>query len=401
MTRVARMAVAAALVAGVFGTPIRARAESIFGINLLGEHVDTGDARMIGLGGFVQLVDDSLGVLQYNPATTAWVKRVTFGVAGYVSSDANKSADFEEKTISTKITGLTFAFPLFRNTLSASFGFRGRYDPDGTFAVPMTTSEGDAYENRFERSGGLWTVPMTLALDGGRFGKIGGFYTLDRGSIEDKWIIDFTGPATADAVSTQNREFSASSWGVGAVVRPLRRVSLGLMYEAAVDYDVQVDESYTNSGANTRYNESMTLPARWTGSATLRPGGGFVVHAGASVSDFEKFDGVSFPAGRLAREETVALGMEYRRHGQRLPLRAAARYEQLPYTLPEGENIQRRSLALGTGLLFRDRRGRMDIALQFGQTGSVNTNTYEDRFVRFFVSITGSEEWKRQRETRY
>jgi hypothetical protein len=396
-----RMLAVAALCAGVLSAPRAGVAESVFGLNLIGERMDTGDARSAALGGFVQLIDDSLGVLQYNPATTAWAKKVTFCVAGYVTSDKNKSVDAQEKSVSTKIAGFTFAFPLYRKSLSVSLGYRGRYDPDGEFSVQEKTSEGDLYYNRFERSGGLWTVPFALAADFGPRGKLGGFYSLERGTIENRWVIDFQGSSTADAVSTQYREFSGGGWGVGGVVRPVNRVSLALSYEGAVDYDVATDETYTNASANVSYTENVSLPERWTGSAVVRPGGGFTVYAGGSVSDFEKFRGLAFPADRLVREEVVSVGLEYHRSRALLPIRLSARFEQLPYTLPDGEKIQKMAFTLGTGLLFKSRTGKLDLALQFGKTGSVDTNGYEDQFIRFFMSIAGSEEWKRKRESRY
>jgi hypothetical protein len=394
-----RIAAAALIGACVLLCAGGARAESVFGLNLVGERFDAGDARAHALGGFVQLLDDSLGVLQYNPATAAWAKRVTFGVAGYVTANTNRTVDVEEKTVATKISGIAVAFPLFRRTLSATFGYRGRYDPDGEFSVPQMTSAGDPYTDRFERSGGLWTVPFGLAVDLGRYAKLGGFYSLERGSIENRWIIDFEGASTADAVSVQNREFEAGGWGAGAVLRPVDRVWLGVGYEGAIDYDVAVAETYTNASANATYRETMHLPERWTASATVRAGGGFTAYAGGSVSDFADFRGLAFPEARLVREQTAALGVEFARLS--LPIRACARYEQLPYTTPEGEKIRRTAFGLGTGLLFRSGKGKLDVALQFGRTGSLDSNGYEDRFVRFSVSIVGSEEWTRKREGRY
>jgi hypothetical protein len=95
------------------------------------------------------------------------------------------------------------------------------------------------------------------------------------------------------------------------------------------------------------------------------------------------------------------LGLEYRFRGTRFPIRLSGRYEQLPYTLPDGEEITEFSFALGSGLLFRTGRGKLDAAIQFGRIGSVDTNTYEDRQIRFYISITGSEQWSTKRETRY
>lgn len=377
-----------------------ARAESIFGMNLLGERFEPVDARVAALGGFVQIVDDSLGMLQYNPAMLAWAKRVTFGVAGYVTSDANQSADLERTMVSTKFSAFAFGFPLFHRTLSASVGYRGRYDPDGDFEVPGETPTGDNYSDIYTRSGGTWAIPISVAADLGRRAKLGGYFSLERGTVENRWTIDFDGTNTADSFSDQLYTLSGTGFGAGAVVRPLNNVSLGVTYEGKIDYDTDVDETFTNSSADTSYTDTTVQPARWIVSASWRAFRGFSVYAGGSVCDFTKFEGLDFPPTRLAEERVASLGLEYRFKGSRIPIRASARYEQLPYTLPDGQEITKVAFAFGSGLMFKSGRGKIDAALQFGKVGSVDTNTYEDRQVRFYLSITGSENWATKRESR-
>jgi hypothetical protein len=97
----------------------------------------------------------------------------------------------------------------------------------------------------------------------------------------------------------------------------------------------------------------------------------------------------------------ASLGLEYRLQGPRIPIRLSARYEKLPYLMPDGEEITKWAFTLGSGLLFRTGRGKLDAALQFGKIGAIDTNTYEDRQVRFYVSITGSESWSTKRESRH
>jgi hypothetical protein len=368
-------------------------------MSLLGERFDVGDARVSALGGFVQTIDDSLGVLQYNPAAVAWSKRVSFGVAGYFTTNQNQSAEIDERVNAAKFSTFSFAFPVFRQRLSLALGFRGRYDPDGSFRVEGVTSEGVPYADLFERSGGLFAVPFTIAFDAGRYAKVGAFYSLERGTVENRWVVDFE-TGNADAFSIQERTFRGHGIGAGFTSRPVPRLSFGLTYESKIDYDVEVNETYTNASANTSYDETATLPARMILSASFRAARGFTVYAGGSVCDFRDFTGMAFPPERLAREEIAALGLEYRFSGSRVPIRASFRYEQLPYTLPEGEEITRLAVTVGTGFVLRGGRGKVDGALQFASAGSVDTNTYEDRSVRFYVSITGSETWKREREER-
>jgi hypothetical protein len=395
-----RAAAFAAALAIALGAATVARAESVFGLYLLGERVDAGDARASALGGFVQILDDSLGVLQYNPAAVAWSKRVAFGVAGYFTSDLNQAVGYEERVNATKLSNLTVAFPVYKKLLTGSIGFRGRYDPDGSFQIARETSEGDPYRDFYERSGGLFTVPFTLAFDAGKYAKVGAFYSIERGTLDTRWVIDFEG-SNADAVSTQEQRLTGHGIGAGFVARPIPKLSLGLTWEAAIDYDVEVTETHTSSSADTAYESGAELPSRMTLSATWRIATGFVVYAGGSVCDFRDFEGLAFPKERLAREEIAAIGLEYRFSGPRIPVRASFRYEQLPYTLPDGEEITRMAFTVGTGLIMRGGRGKVDTGLQFATTGSVDTNQYADRSVRVYLSITGSEDWKRARDRRY
>jgi len=142
------------------------------------------------------------------------------------------------------------------------------------------------------------------------------------------------------------------------------------------------------------------MPARMTVSASYRLTRDMTLFAGGSLCDFRDFEGAGFPADRTAQEQIGSFGIEYRLGESRVPLRGSFTYEQLPYTIPDGENIKKVAFAVGTGRLMRGGRGKVDIALQFANTGSVSTNTYSDKSVRFYLSITGSEDWKRKRDRR-
>ena len=275
-----------ALVAvGIAGS---AHADSIFALNLVGEREDIGDARITALGGYVQTVDDSLGVLQYNPATVAWLKRFSFGVAGYTTSDKNKNLDSETRSNSTTLSQLLFAFPLYHHRVSAGVGFRGRYDPDGKFKTPGVTSEGDEFIDSYERTGGLFSVPITVAVDAGNYAKVGFFYALERGRIEETWVKDFSGNA-ADATSDRERVFRGHCIGAGFVSRPISQLSIGLTYESKIDYHVDVSERFTSASADTESTETASMPSRMTLSAAYRLASDVTVFAGGTICDFRSW----------------------------------------------------------------------------------------------------------------
>jgi hypothetical protein len=380
-----------------------ARAESSFSLNLLGERIDAGDARAVALGGTVQLLDDSLGVLQLNPAMLSYASRVTFGAGQFFAADANKSSLGDEKDVTTKFTSFSFAFPVLR-LFTVGLSYRGRYDPNSEFTTYKTSSAGEAYREEFVRQGGLNSYQLGVARDVGRFVKVGGYVSVENGSVENRWNTIFSASDQAPAYNIQDRTLSGSGWGLGLVLRPMRQVMVGVTYEGEIDYDVEVVERYTNSAAEGSYDESMTLPARWTAAAHWHSEE-FAVYAGASIRDFEQFEGLAFPRERLYREEVASLGVEYLRgfglFGRRFPVRVSMTFERLPYDYPEGERVQRLVAGLGTGLLFSDGRGKIDVALQAGRVGSKDSNGLQTNLLRLYVGVSGSEVWKRKRESAY
>lgn len=372
-----------------------ARAESVFGLNLVGMRIDSGDVRAIALGGGFQLLDDSLGVGQSNPAMLAQIRRVTFSATQYFGRDTNKSETLQATDGSVKFTNFTFAFSVL-DGFNLAVGYRARYDADGEFVTRMTTDSGERYFEEFTRRGGLFAFPFQAALDLGRI-KLGGYFAFENGSFDNQWTMNFATLTTLDAFSKQSRAMSATSFGGAAVLRPWRRLALGVIYESKIEYDVDVTVTNSNTSANASYSNRMVVPERWTGQVQAWPTRRLGLYAAGSISDFTKFEGLSFPPERLAREEIGQAGIEYLNALGRYPLRLGAVYERLPYTLPDGTRVTTLLFSIGTGLKFSDSKGKIDITLQAGRMGSVGSNTFETQVVRLYVGIGGSEIWKRRR----
>lgn len=133
-----RICVLAATVLLIAGSAV---AQSVYNLNLLGTRLANGDVQATALGGDVQIVPDTLGVLQRNPAILAYSKRVTFGAAVFSTVDENESAEFSDREGGFKFTALAFAFtPVKRLTMA--IGYRADYDATGGFTTPDTTDAG-------------------------------------------------------------------------------------------------------------------------------------------------------------------------------------------------------------------------------------------------------------------
>ncbi len=378
-------------------------ATSLFSLVLVGERIEAGDPRVIALGGASQMIADSLGVLQQNPALLTFCRKVTIGTAQIFAVDKGRSSDFTEKDVSVSFPVLVAAFPLTKR-LTFGIGYRGRYDPDGSFSLAGETDSGDSYKRIYSKSGGFYAIPLTMTLTLSRHVALGLTYSLEKGSVEDKWDITFENLSYAPGAGYKHEKMSGSGYGAGIVLFPGGRLMLGAMYESEVKYDSDITERYTQPALDTSYTETVKLPQRLSVAATWRLTHSWHVLTSYASTNFKDFEGLNFPGDRLFQEFSFAFGAEYTKGlplaGKRFPIRLSLSYQRLPYDYPSGEHIRKMLFGLGTGLNFADGKAKIDIAFVAGKVGSLNTNTIEDRLVRFYVGVTGSEIWRRKGQGR-
>jgi len=377
-----------------------AGAQSVFNLSLFGQRMESGDVRAVALGGPVQLVADSLGVSQFNPALIAYAKRVTFGANVYSSLDINKSAEGNDKEGSLRFSSLTFAFRGISRRLTLAVGYRARFDPSGGFSTTKVSAADEEYREVFERSGGLLSFPFSAAVDLGSRAKVGGFVSLETGRITNRWETSFTTLRNIDAFSDQERTMSGTGWGLGVEVSLAENLSLGATYEGEITYDTDIVETHTNASNDRTATEDGLLPERWTASLRWTISQRVTAYAGGAYSDMTKVRGMAFPVDRLHDETRVSLGFEVLRVMGSLPVRLSSSWEEFPYTLPDAAVVTRIAGTIGTGWNFRRGAGKLDVALQFVRTGSIGSNGLQNRSVRLYVGIGGAETWSHRRQRR-
>lgn len=397
------------LVLWVGVSPRDAGATSVYSMNLVGGRVEAGDVRAVSLGGMYQLVVDSLAVLQANPALLARLAQVTIGVSQVLASDEGRNAEGAERDVSFRFPSLRLAFPIV-DLAVISVGFRGRYDPDGGFSVRGETESGEGFTQSFEKSGGLFSIPLGLSFDVTRFLSVGLTISREGGSVEDRWNTIYDDPSAVEGAVFEKEEFSGTGYGASAVAYPFGRFIIGGSYESAIDYDTDIERfrEFSQPGAerpsstqrDTVFTSTARLPARISIGATWGVSHSILVAGSYTRSDFTDFEGLGFPKERLDVEEVYSFGIEYADaiplKKTRLPLRLSFMLEKLPYQHPEGHDVSKFLIGLGTGIAFRSGRGKLDIGIQGGKTGTIDENLVEDRLFRIYVGVSGGEVWKRK-----
>jgi PPE-repeat protein len=380
-----------------------AEADSKWALVFLGDRVWSGDIRAVGLGSDMQLIEDSLA-LQLNPATTANVNKFTFAADGYFSSDRGSSEEFNETDASFTFSSFIFAVPLLKR-LSVGLGYRGRYNAPSGIVFIDETDGGKAFGQFYSRSGGLISFPFLAGLRVTSYLQLGGTISIERGNYENSWRIEFQDPTYNVALSTQTWDMKGTGYSAGLVLRPPGGLSLGVTWESEIEYDTDVREQFTNPISNKKYNETSLLPERWTVSGLWQFHRKLALYGTWSYSDFTKFSGMAFLSDRLYEQHFISGGFEFLRaipmRKSRLPIRLGASFTQLPYDNPAGTRVDSYLVDLGSGWISRSGKAKIDITLQGGVTGSVETNGLENRVFRIYIGLSGAEEWRRHKQTEF
>jgi long-subunit fatty acid transport protein len=378
---------------------------------LVGEAIESGDVRAISLGGSTQLFVDSLGAVHLNPALLARIPRVTIGATQYLAVDQGRSDTYNERDASFTFSSFRIVFPI-TGLFRFAVGYTGRYEPDGGFSLRDATEGGDRFTQTFKKSGGLFSVPLTASFDVKRFASVGLTFSLERGTVQERWDIVFDEGGSTPGAGLKKEDLSGTGFGGGVVFYPANGLMIGGMVESAVDYDAEVFEKYTQTSLDTSYSSTLSLPGRVSAGASWRWGDRFMFLASAAWRDFAGFEGMGFPergAGlppsRLRSEQSYSFGVEYLRglrlRSKRIPLRIGFNYQQLPLEFPAGQPVNKYLVSLGTGIGIRGGRGKVDIAVVAGKDGSIGSNGIENRLFRIYLGVSGSEAWKRKGEEQY
>lgn len=399
MSGFARGAIVAGLLGVSVGGPagvLPARAQSVFALGHLGLRVDGADAHAVTLGGAHVSVPDSLAVLQENPAMLAWIDRVTVGVDARGVSGINRTSSLSDREGTVDVPAIGVGFTV-RRTLHLGVAYRARTSARAAFSTPRIAPDGTPYVERFERSGGLFAIPVGAALALGRYVRVGGYVSYEVGAIDDRWTTDFDPADGLDAQSTRRREFRGTGWGGGVALTPRRGVLLAVAYDARVRYDTDVSLTHTNALADSTAFEVTEWPERWSATLRVSPTRRTAVTLAGATRDTRAFQGSVMAPGRRRRQWIVSLGYEQGGVIGALPVRASVAVEQLPWELG-GASIRRVAVALGTRWTPPGRRAKFDVGVFVERVGRRARNGFETSGVGLVIGLSGAETWRHHRE---
>ncbi len=387
------------------GSVAPAYAQSVFGINFLGEHQFSGSARYRALGFSSYAVIDTTCAIPANPAAMADLTRLTFSLVEILSVANVRSGSATAYLSRYQLPSVMFGVPV-RKGLVVGFGYRTEFSGKGdfTFEYPIENSA-TAYEVHRHRSG-LFSVPLTLAWRPVPWARVAGAYRLERGSIKDDYRVEFRRDYYSAVESKRVRGFSGSSWSGSALLSVRPRISLGFGLNGGVAY--AGDETFTYSRADLEPAPAewrFEIPYSWEAGAAFGVAGRWWLSGHFWRRSAPEPQGFEHLAGSLGDERLVAFGVERRSAPvggllARIPLRFGF-YENIwHFEYPAGHPVKSRFFTFGTGFNLPGGPGEIDLSFEIGQIGSITGNGVDERVFRMAFGLSASETWSRRKTER-
>jgi hypothetical protein len=326
-----------------------------------------------------------------NPALLAGIERFSFGAALVPEmrrielQDSDKSASFAY-------------FPFLRLTHGLPGGITGAAAIGSLHRVSYRIEERrmqDSLQVVDVRSGEGGPGFISIALAGSPSDRImiGAELRVLVGTIEDERTLRFVGETALETKDVVKSAFGGEPLGrLGAYVDLGRGIGVGGSYQFSRVMDVrttyvareeEVGEVTNNLtyppmggvGVSYRLGERGSLTAEWRRVAWGRTG----VLAGYN--------------GEMVDADRVSVGMEWSAGDDyRVPFRFGYLWRELSYRAAGASSAPTEfAFTGGIGLPFGRQNGSFDVAVQIGARGDLDSDGARERFLRFTLSMVGTE----------
>lgn len=397
----AALAAAVALLALTGG----AGAQSVFGLNFIGEHLQRGCARYTALGFSAVAAADTNNVVTQNPSSTADLRTVTFTIHQSIGVSRIHYEEQSSRQTRYLLPSILFAAPL-RPGLVFSGGYVTRSAGRADFAYPLEVDGAPSGMESYRHDASLFYIPVTLAWKPVGMLNVAAEVRFDRGSITDRVIVSFDNSAYREVESKRRRNFNGTSWGASMLLRVHPRVRIGAALDAPVSYSVDETIEHTESTLDSESSFEFELPVAWSAGVAVNVYERWWLTSSFWMRSAPEPSGFEWLEGSLGDETHFGLGVE-RLLGtgggffEWIPLRVGFSMDRWHLEFPAGSPVRATFFSLGSAFPLPGGPGSVDITAEFGRIGSLQDNGIDEDMFRLSISLSVSEPWSRRRTVRH
>jgi hypothetical protein len=382
------------------GPEIAVSQESVFNLPAFGLPGSGESLRGRALGGAGLALEGDVFTLE-NPAQIQRFER-----AGVYLSLVGQTAEIEDRDESGKFDDVVFpmgqiVFPAWGET-AVGVGYYQFVDFDAALESEILF-EGDSIPVTLEAEGGVGVLAPQIAFRMGEKTRVGASLDIYLGSREiirraEVGDLSIGALAVADTIT---RDFRAVGVTVGVeqdVGRKLR-LSAAYRFRPTLKSEITAAPLEVILGRDAEFTLPNELLFGFSGKLSDEVETAGVVR----YSGWSGFERDGEPRDDFVDMIEIGGGVEYAPSsttalllGPRRPLRLGARWRRLPIEI-QGETVGEWATSLGYSFGFAG-RSRIDVLLEYGRRGDVDTHGLREKYLRFGVGLSVFEQWRRRRE---
>ena len=382
-----------------------AGAQSIYGMNYIGEVVHMGSSRQQGLGYSAVAVQDTSNSVTANPASTADLNMVTLTFQQVLSASRVYFLEDISKQTRYTVPSFTVSFPV-REGLVVTAGYRARYIGRADFAYSIDIEGAPPGFQNYKLDSNLFMIPVIAAWKPFNTLRVAGEAQFNLGSVIDKVNVWFDDLNYINIDSKRRRSYTGISWGAAVLWEAHPRLWLGCNIDGAVDYLVEEVIENTVSELDTTFTYDYALPLAFDIGFAANPYGRWWLSASYWMRPAADPVGYSQLEGNVGDEKHIGFGIERRasREGHvfnQMPVRLGFYMDTWHIQFPGGQEVTSMFLTAGSAIPMGNRPGAIDFTLEFGRTGSKEENFVEENIFRFGLSFSVAEPWSKRKTEKH
>jgi hypothetical protein len=370
-----------------------------FGPKLLGEWQYQYSSAALGRGGYEMAVNDSMNINQTNFSLWTLFSRTTFSInMRYQNLSSTWDSD-ESSSTDANFSGGFIAMPLIKRKFSIGFGLTP-YSLNEQGIRITDIGVGEETLQTIKSSGTLTEAKFVAAYAISQKISFALVTNYNFGSIADDILIEVPTVEFGNIEIENRYRIYGLSLGTDFFFKLSEKLSTGFRIRYPAKFSLAVEQESLNTLYTIDEQKEINMPLNWTAGFALTMSDRWQVGADFDYQHWRtgyKFD--NSPVENMENSFRLGMGIErnatsriFDDYFQHMILRGGLFFGQLNI-LENKKSINEYGISLGFSLPIQRLRHRLDVAVQYGKRGNLESNQASESYLRFNLSLSTNELW--------
>lgn len=371
---------------------------SVFSSYGVGTPYDFPSTQSMGLGGVSIALLSPININRTNPAALHYIKTTRLSLQYLLENNYYKDNADKANSLYSNFDGFYFVIPLGAKIRFAS-GIRPWTRVDYNLLYEGSFN-GESYSRSVIGDGGLNTFNFSFSwspLSNVSIGVTGNYVF---GNIEERWELTYENTSFLSSNDVIKTRMSGLDFTTGVIVQPVPALSIGGTFRPGFGIDTETERDYTFNSSEDPVKGTLNYPMSWGIGAVYTFKDIGLLGVEYFTRKWDEFTIQNKSVQGFQESRRISVGAELMRttdpfspYSKRMAYRIGFSYKTFPITDLNNENITEACVSLGFGFPLSLNVAQINMAIQYGIRGNLDTNGLTENLLRISLGISGGEKW--------